>query len=101
MANWRTCIISAATTAIAALALGYILSSVALASEHAGAPITSWEDLALGLWHVVAEYAGGPAVVAFLMAQFRAMFPMLGNLGVFTVLGDLIAGNWGAAKNAK
>lgn len=84
------------------IAAGLIFCGDVFAQVVADAPpvTMNWNDFFGGLWAVVYPYISGPAVVAFLMTQARAMFPALGKLGVFTILGDFIAGNWGHAKNA-
>lgn len=83
---------------LATLTALVIMTGVAFAADDAVVAMT-WMDFAKGLWAEVLAYLSGPAVLAFLMAQARALFPFLGNLGIFTLLGDIIVGNYGAAKN--
>ena len=76
-------------------------ADLALAQDvAAAAPEMTWLDFAKGAGAALLAYVKGPAVVAFLMAQARAVFPWLGNLGILTLVGDAIVGNWGHAKNA-
>lgn len=79
-----------------------IVADAALAQDAAAAvePAMTWKDFFAGLWAVVGPYISGPAVVAFLMAQARAWVPALGKLGIFTVIGDIVAGNYRHAANA-
>jgi uncharacterized membrane protein HdeD (DUF308 family) len=87
------------TTAIILAAI-FVLANPALAQDASPA-VTGWADFFDGLWRVIWGYLSNPFVVPFLMAQARALFPFLGNLGVFTLVGDLLAGNWGNAKNVR
>lgn len=84
---------------VAAFAFDYI--AVALAQDAAAAaPEMTWFDFVKGWLRANAEYILGPVALPFVMAQARAWFPWLDNLGVLSVLGNYIAGNYRAAKNA-
>lgn len=90
-----------AASLAAAIAVACLIIAPAFAQEAASPEITGWSDFFDGWLKVNLGWLGGPLVLQFLMSQARAMFPVLGNLGVFTVIGDMIAGNWGHAKNAR
>lgn len=83
------------------LVMFVFFATAGVAQEATTPAVTGWVDFGEGLWKVVVGYLTNPFVITFLMTQARAAFPFLGKLGVFTILGDIIAGNWGAAKNAK
>lgn len=85
---------------VAAFAFDCIGAALAQDAAVAAAPEMTWLDFAKGLGLVIFGYLKAPAVLAFLMSHARAWFPALGNLGILTVVGDVIAGNYGAAKNA-
>lgn len=96
----RACWILGTALAVALIVVGDGGTTLALAQGAAAAPEMTWLDFAKGAGAALLAYVKGPAVVAFLMAQARAVFPWLGNLGILTLVGDAIAGNWGHAKNA-
>lgn len=86
--------------AMLAVAVAVLFGADLAFAQDAVEPAMTWFDFAKGAGAALLAYVKEPAIVVFLMAQARAVFPWLGNLGILTLVGDALAGNWGHAKNA-